>query len=60
MVGATYLKILKIMIRQNIIQSLSVKIEDIQNSEKIFGPDVSTLKVITTRQRPKLVVDDFF
>ena len=47
------------MIRQNIIQNFPVTVEDIEMAEKIFGPDVSTLKVKTTRQRPKVVVDDF-
>ena len=47
------------MIRQNIIQNFSVTVEDIEIAEKIFGPDVSTLKVKTTRQRPKVVVNYF-
>ena len=47
------------MIRQNIIQNLPVMVEDIDIAEKIFGNDVSTLKGITTRQRTKVVVDDF-
>ena len=47
------------MIRQNIIQNLPVMAEDIEIAEKIFGPDVSTLKGITTRKRPKVVVDYF-
>ena len=34
-------------------------VEDIEIAENIFGPDVSTLKWKTTRQRPKAVVDDF-
>ena len=46
-------------IRQNTIKNCPVTVEDIEIGEKIFGPDVSTLKVRTTRKRPKLVVDDF-
>ena len=38
-------------------QNLPVTVEDIEITEKIFGHDVYTLKGITTRQRPKLVVD---
>ena len=35
---------LKMMIRKNIIQNFPVTVEDIEIAEKIFGPDVSTLK----------------
>ena len=47
------------MIRQNIIQNYPVTVEYIEIAEKIFGTDVSTLKVKTTRQRPKVVVNNF-
>ena len=50
---------LKIMIRQNIINNFPVMVEDIDISEKIFGPVVSTLKGRITRQSPKVVVDDY-
>ena len=50
---------LKMMTRQNIINNLPVMVEDIEKEGKIFGPDVSTLKGITTTKRPKVVVDDF-
>ena len=59
MVGALTFINLKMMIRQNIIQNFPVTVEDIEIAEKIFGPDVSTLKVKTTRQRPKVVVNYF-
>ena len=59
MVGAITFINLKMMIRQNIIQNFPVTVEDIEIAEKIFGPDVSTLKVKTTRQRPKVVVNYF-
>ena len=59
MVVAPTLENLKMMIRQNIIQNLPVTVEDIEIAEKIFGADVSTLKGITTIQRPKVVVGDF-
>ena len=36
------------MIMQNIIHNFPVMVEYIDISEKIFGPDVSTLKVRTT------------
>ena len=47
------------MIRQNIIQSFLVMVEYIDIAEKIFGPDVSNLKVRTTRHSPKFVVYNF-
>ena len=59
MVGSPNLRNLKMMIRQKIIQNCPVTVEDIQIAEKIFSPDVSTLKLRTTRQRPKLVVEIF-
>ena len=59
MVGVPTLRNLKMMIRQNIIQIFPVKIKYIEKEEKIFGPDVSTLKGRTMRQRPKLVVGGF-
>ena len=58
-VGAPTLQNLKTVIRQNIIHNFLVRVEDIEIAEKIFGPDVSTLKVKTTRQRPKVVVNNF-
>ena len=60
MVGAPTLRNLKMTIRQNIIQNFAVVIEDIEIAEKIFGPDVSNLKGRIKRQRPKVVVDDFY
>ena len=59
MVGFPTLQKLKMMIRQNIIQNFPVTVEDIKIADKIFGSDVSSLKGITTIQRPKVVVDDF-
>ena len=47
------------MIRKDIIQNFTVMVVDIEISEKIFGPDYSTLKVTTTRKLLKVVVDNF-
>ena len=55
MAGAPTLKHLKIMIRQNIIQNFPVTFEYIEIEEMIFSPDVSSLKLITMRQRSKVV-----
>ena len=58
-VGVTTLRNLKMMIRKDIIQNFTVMVVDIEISEKIFGPDYSTLKVTTTRKLLKVVVDNF-
>ena len=58
-VGEPTLRNLKIIIRQNTIQNLPVMVEDIEIAEKIFGPDVYILMGRTTRQSPKVAVDDF-
>ena len=59
MVGLTTSKMLKMMIRQNIIQNFPVAVEYIEIAENIFGPDVYTLRVITKIKSPKVVVDYF-
>ena len=59
MVVAPTLQNLKVMIRYNIIQNCPFTVEYIDILQNIFGPDVSTLKGITTRQRKKVVVDNF-
>ena len=58
MAGAPNLLNFKMMINHNITQNLQVLVEDIGIEDKIFGPNVSTLKIRTTRQSQKLVVDE--
>ena len=48
------------VIRQNIIQNFPGTVKDIDIAEKIFGPDVSTLKGWVIRQTPKIIVDILF
>ena len=57
-VGAPSLQIFKMMIRHNIIHNYPVTV-DIDMVDKTFGLYVSNLRGIITRQRPKLVVDEF-
>jgi hypothetical protein len=40
------------------IQNCPVTVEDVDISEKIFGPDMSSLKGKSTRQKPKPVRSD--
>ena len=52
------MRILKMMIRQNIIQNFPVTVEAVEIVGKIFGTGISTLKVITMRKIKKVVVDN--
>ena len=57
-VGTPTVENFKALIRQNLIQNCPVTVEDIIIAEKIFGPDISSLKGKSTRTKPKPVVDD--
>jgi hypothetical protein len=46
------------LLRMNVIQNCPVTVEDVNISEKIFGPDMSTLKGKSTRRKPKPVRSD--
>ena len=56
MVGAPTLQNLNMVIRQKIIENFSVKFEDIEIAQNIFGPDVSTLKGRTAIQSKKCLL----
>ena len=49
----------KAIIRINAIKDNPVTTEDIELAEKIFGPDIGTLKGKTTRRKPLPVVSDY-
>ena len=55
----TNMRDLEMMIRQNIIHNCPFMVEGIEIAERILIPYVSTLKLIITRQRTTVVVDDF-
>ncbi len=57
-VGGPSYKNFKHMIRMNAIKDCPVTVEDANLAEKIFGPDVATLKGKTTRPTPKQAKDD--
>eukprot|EP00978_Attheya_sp_CCMP212_P005490 scaffold12295_cov58-Attheya_sp.AAC.3 len=42
----------------NIVKDNPITIKDIKLAEKIFGPDVATLKGKTTRHKPLVVIED--
>jgi hypothetical protein len=48
----------KSLLRMNVIQYCPVTVEDVNISEKIFGPDMSSLKGKPTRCKPKPVRSD--
>ena len=57
-VGTPMVENFKGLLRQNLIQNCPVTIEDVIIAEKIFGPDISSLKGKSTRTKPKPVVED--
>ena len=59
MVGAPTISNLKSMLRQNIIMNCPVATKDVDNAEKIFGRDISSLKGKSTRPTPTTVTDDY-
>ena len=58
MVGCPTVENLKHILRQKIIKNCPVTIQDVNIAEKIFGPDVGTLKGKTTRRNINKVVKD--
>ena len=48
----------KSLLRQNLIKNYEVTQKDIELVDKVFGPDFPTLKLKSTRPKPKKVVDE--
>ena len=57
-VGTPTIENYKALLRMNIIKNCPVTVEDITIAEKIFGPDMSSLKGKSTRRKPKPVRED--
>jgi hypothetical protein len=57
-VGTLTVNNFKSLLWMNVIQNCPVTVEDINISEKIFGPDMSSLKGKSTRRKPKPVRSD--
>ena len=51
-------KNLKVLIRMNAIKDCPVTVEDVNIAEKIFGPDIGTLKGKSVQRPPKPVKED--
>ena len=56
--GCPTLTNFKHIIRQNIFKNCPVTVADVDVAERIFGPDLGTLKGKSTRRAPLPVVDD--
>jgi hypothetical protein len=58
MVGCPTVANFKHILRQHIIKNCPVTLQDVDNAEAIFGPDIGTLKGKSTRKPPTPVRDD--
>ncbi|CAJ1944663.1 unnamed protein product [Cylindrotheca closterium] len=59
MMGAPGAELFKLAIRGNFFKNCPITEEDVNISEKIYGPSVSTIKGKQKRPTPKAVVDDW-
>ena len=56
--GTPAMESFKALLRLNIIQNCPVTVEDMTIANKIYGPDISSLKGKSTRQKPRPVKKD--
>ena len=57
-VGTPTIESFKALLRSNIIQNCLVTVEDVTIADKIYGPDISSLKGKSMRRKPKPVKKD--
>ena len=57
-VGTPTVENFKVLLRMNAIHNCPVMVEDVKIAERIFGPDMSSLKGRSTRRKPKPVRKD--
>ena len=57
-IGGPTVENFKKILRQNLIHDCPVTEKDVTNAEKIFGPDIGTLKGRTTKRKPAVARDD--
>jgi hypothetical protein len=57
-IGCPSIENFKAILRQNVIKNCPVTIEDVNIAERIFGPDIGTLKGKSTRKKPTPVKSD--
>ena len=58
-IGTPSISDFKAIIRINAIKNNPVTIKDVEIAEKIFGPDIGSIKGKTTRQKPNEAVEDY-
>ena len=56
--GCPSIKDFKNMIEQNMIMNCTVSVTDVENSIKVYGPDILTLKGKTSRSKSVVVQTD--
>ena len=57
MCGAPPIEVLKLLLKAGFLHNCPITSKDINNAEKIFGPDIPTLKGRTTWKTPPVVRD---
>ena len=57
-IGCPTVENFKSILRQNIIRNCPVTVDDVNIAEKIFGPDIGSLKGKSTRSKPNPVKSD--
>ena len=57
-IGSPSLENMKMILKQNLIEDCSVTTKDVETAERVFGPDVGTLKGKTVRKKSPVVKND--
>jgi len=57
-IGSPSLENMKMILKQNLIEDCTVTTKDVETAERVFGPDVGTLKGKTVRKKSPIVKND--
>ena len=57
-IGTPTVENFKGLIKMNMIANNPITVEDVDRAEKIYGPSIYSMKEKTTREKPKVVVND--
>jgi len=57
-IGSPSLENMKMILKQNLIEDCTVTTKDVETAERVFGPDVGTLKGKTVRKESPFVKND--
>jgi len=58
-IGSPSLANMKMILKQNLIEDCTVTTKDVETAERVFGPDVGTLKEKTIRKKSHVVKNGF-